>query len=138
MHPEMMSFVSLFSGYCFNPYEFLGLEVGMSFAGGYRTRGFSFDRFGMDTFIIGINHGFHILIPGTYEPSIGIRAEFSYIIGEKFYFSLPIDVGIKIYVTNKNIIRVNAVIQFTRLDIANVSWDQSTTLGIMVGYARKI
>lgn len=138
VNSEVLSFTSIYTGYGFNPYDFMSLEVGLGLGGGYGTPAYDPENFRFDSFFVSIFHGLHVFIPGDYQPSIGLKAEFVYVAGDRFYFSLPIDLGIKIFVSGRNIIKINSSIQFTVLDLQDAVWINRITLGIMVGYARKI
>ena len=89
-------------------------------------------------FFIGQSAGLSFYLPFIVEPSLGLRFEINYIALDHIYFTFPIDLGLKIYITQKNAIKFNTSFQFITLDINDVVWEKNFMIGFMVGYAHKI
>ncbi len=138
-HPIVMSFFNLYSGYNFTPFDIFNIEAALFFGTGYYEKEFNFDYNLFSDFFVGTSAAFRFFIKGPIEPNVGLRVEFSYVIVKNVLLvSLPIDAGIKIYIDNENLIKINTSFQFNYFDIFLGRWVNSWTLGVMVGYARKL
>lgn len=138
-HANFVSFLELYSGYNFSPFDFFSIEGAFFFGWGFKDTDFSFINVNMNSFLIGQSAGIYLFLPFTIvEPSVGLRAEINYIILDHFYFTFPIDFGLKIYINQKHAIRINTSFQFIVLDINEVSWKNNFLIGFMIGYARKL
>ena len=138
-HPTVMSFLNLYLGYNFSPFEIFNIEGALFLGTGYYEKKFNFGYDIFNDFFIGTYAAFRFFLKGKVEPSIGLRGEFSYLVVHKVLsVALPIDVGIKIYINNENLIRINSSFQFNYFDIFIGKWVESWTVGVLVGYARKL
>ncbi|HOV15708.1 MAG TPA: hypothetical protein PK771_15575 [Spirochaetota bacterium] len=136
--PKIMSFLSWYIGYNFTPFNFFNVETGLFLGTGFKENEFSFDKIGINDFFVGGFGSVGFFIPGIIQPSINLRLEFGYIVNDIAFFSLPVDLGIKIFVTKENVIRINSSFQFNYLSFNSLLWEKNYIIGIMVGYARKI
>jgi len=138
-HPLVISFFNLYSGYNFTPFDIFNIEAAIFFGTGYYEREFNFGYNIFDDFFIGTYTAFRFFIKGPLEPSIGLRVEFSYLTVKSILsVSLPIDAGIKIYINSENLIKINSSFQFNYFDIFIGKWVNSWTVGVLIGYARKL
>ncbi|HPO48749.1 MAG TPA: hypothetical protein PLO89_00345 [Spirochaetota bacterium] len=137
-NPKVMSFLSLYTGYNFTPFNFFCVEGGIFIGGGYKENDFSFDKMNLKVFYVGGYGSFGFFIPGIVQPSINLRFEFSYIFQDIVSFSIPVDLGIKIFINKEHAIRINSSFQFNYLNLFNVLWEKNFIIGVMVGYAKKI
>lgn len=140
-HSYSLSFLDLMVGYNFIPFDYFSIESGL-FAGiGNSNKDFNINEININSGYLGIFGSFYFFIPAIVEPRVGIRFEFTYIIKNYFYFSFPIDFGLKIYINEKNIIRIDSSFQFTSLQfksVEEIGWQRDYIIGIMIGYAKKI
>lgn len=140
-HSYSLSFLDLIIGYNFIPFDFFCVEGGLFFGIGNINNDFDITSKNLNCQYLGTFGSFYFFLPAIVEPRIGIRLEFSYIIKNYVYFSLPIDIGLKIYINEKNIIRIDSSFQFTSLQfksIQKIGWERDFIIGVMIGYARKI
>jgi len=137
-HPLVMSFMSWFVGYNFSPFNIFNVEGAVFWGGGYFDTDFKFDKIHFNDFFVGTYASFNFFLVGVVEPTLGLRFEISYIVNRDVYFTLPIDMGLKIKVSKKDLIRINSSFQFNYFNIMTQLWEKSFTVGFMVGYARKI
>lgn len=139
IHANFVSLMELYSGYNFSPFDFFSIESAFFWGLGFKDTDLSFINVNTSSFLVGQSAGIFLHLPLTIvEPSIGLRAEINYIILDHFYFTFPIDLGLKIYINQKHAIRINGIFQFIVLDINEVKWKNSYLIGFMVGYARKL
>lgn len=136
--PRVMSFLSCYMGYNFTPFNFFNIEASFFFGEGYKENNFSFDNINLNSFYLGGYGSFCFFIPGIVQPGISLRFEVSYIINDIVCFSIPLDLGIKFFVTKENVLRISSSFQFNYLNTTTLEWDKNFIIGIMVGYARKI
>jgi hypothetical protein len=137
-HPGIMSVLSWYTGYSFSPYDFLRLEAGFFAGAGFQVDQFNFDSFAVNQPYIGGYAGLFIYFKGIFEPTIGVRLEFSYIFNEEAYLSLPVDVGFRIYLNPRNALRIGSSFQFTTFSFNALEWKNRFTIGVLFGYARKL
>jgi len=137
-HTGVMSFIEFNTGYGFSPFDFLKIEGGFFLGIGHPDTDINLKNIGFKNFYIGPFAAMHFVIAGfILEPSFGLRFEIVYIINDSLAFSFPIDAGLKINVTAKNCIRLNASFQFMRFNFFNLSWENNFVIGFQVGYAQK-
>ena len=138
-HSNMLSLFEIYSGYNFSPFDFFSIEAAFFLGFGFKDADLSFSQFNEgNNFFIGQSAGFNFYLPFKVEPSLGLRFEINYIILDHVYFTFPIDLGIKVYITQKDAIKFNTSFQFITFDIIDLSWEKNFMIGFMIGYARKI
>ncbi len=138
-HSNTVSLVEIYSGYNFSPFDFFSIEAALFWGYGFKDSDLSFSKITEETnFFIGQSAGFYFNLPLIVEPSLGLRLEINYIINDHFYFTFPIDLGLKIYIRQKHAIRINTSFQFITYDINDFKWSYNFMIGFMVGYALKI
>ena len=143
-HASTMSFLELFTGYGFSPFNFFSVEAGMFLGGGSLDKTLAMLDTGINRFYVGWFAGFNFYARFVVEPSIGMRFELNYLQGDAFYFTIPVDVGLKIYINPKNAVRINTSFQFTALNLQRVVdeiqpwWENNYIIGFMIGYAKKL
>jgi hypothetical protein len=137
-NPLSVSFFSWYLGYNFVPFNFFYIEACFFWGSGNYSSDFLLDSKVFDNFYLGGYGSFQFFLDGIVQPSIGLRFEFGYVLNNIAYFSIPIDLGIKIKISNKDSIKINSSFQYTFLNFSNLAWEKGYTLGFLIGYARKI
>ena len=138
-HSNMLSLFEIYSGYNFSPFDFFSIEAAFFLGFGFKDTDLSFSQFEEGNyFFIGQSAGFNFYLPFKVEPSLGLRFEINYIVLDHVYFTFPIDLGLKVYITQKDAIKFNTSFQFITFDINDLSWEKNFMIGFMIGYARKI
>jgi hypothetical protein len=137
-NPTIMSLFSWYLGYDYSPIRNFNIESAFFWGSGYTENSMEFKSEFFSEFFFGTYASIHLFLPGIIEPSLGIRIETGYLINENAYLSLPIDMGIKIYMTKKNVLKINSSFQYTYFNINNRVWENNFIIGIIIGYAWKI
>ena len=137
-HPNIMSFLEIYSGYNFSPFDFFCVESGIFLGLGYEDANFYIRNIIYEDFFLGTYFAFYFYLSGFIEPSVGLRLDFTYILNKNIRLTLPIDFGVKFYIKNKNAIRFNTSIQFICYDFETLQWQNNFLIGFLIGYARKI
>lgn len=140
VQPNMMTFFSWYFGYNFTPFKFFKIESTFFLGTGDLEKKFNFDNKDyFKHFFFGTYGAFYFFLSVFFiEPFIGLKLEFSYIVNNFVYFYLPIDLGIKIFISEKDCIRIDTNFQFLNLNINYGIWENSFIVGLLLGYARKI
>jgi hypothetical protein len=136
--PLANSLFTWYIGYNFTPFKFLSVETSFYWGGGSFGKEFNFTSSTFDEFLLGGYTGLYFFIDNIVSPQFGIRLEFSYIVNRDAYFFIPIDLGLKIFITRENVLRINSTFQFTYLNFGNLIWEKSYIIGLIIGYARKL
>jgi len=137
-NPLSVSFFNWFIGYNITPFSFFSIETSFFWGCGEYDKSFNISKNVFKDFYLGGYNAVYLFIANTISPTFGLRLEFTYLFGQELAFGLPIDIGIKIFMTPENVLRINSSFQFVHLNCNNLTWERSTTIGISIGYARKI
>jgi hypothetical protein len=139
-NPIITSYLNWYIGYCFTPLNIINVESAYYFGFGNLDNKLSFSNFDLSQFFTGFYLAAYIFMTiGIIEPNLGLRVEFSYCYpDDRLYINIPIDIGIKIYIDNYNLIRINSSFQYNHYSISENLWIKNYTIGLIIGYARKI
>lgn len=147
-HSGIMSFFELCTGYNFAPFDFFSVEGAFFIGAGEVNTLFDINDIGLSKMFLGGYAAFFFFLSGIVEPSVGLKFELNYIHGDHLRFTFPIDFGLKIYINNDNVIRLNSSFQFIcfKFDIQTIDeiiinnsvWENNFIVGLSLGYARKI
>ena len=135
-----MSFFNWYMGYNFIPFKFVRIEGAFFLgAGGIENR-FDFKNINyFENFFLGTYGAFYFFLSGFFiEPFAGFKIEISYVVNDFVYFYMPIDFGLRIFMSKKDSIRIDSNFQFSAFNINKVEWENFFIIGFLIGYARKI
>ena len=119
-----MSFLNIYTGYNFTPFNFFSVEGAFFLGGGYKDDTFLFNSVKLNKLFVGSYLAFGFFIPGIVQPSVSLRIEFGYVANDLFFLSLPIDLGLKIFINKKNAIRINSSFQFNYFNLSDLFWER--------------
>lgn len=141
-NPQTLSYLSVYLGMSFNIVENILFEFAFFSGGGQRSDVFQPEeghRF--DDFYFGGYFGIYIYSEGILEPNFGIRVDLLATPYRNILLSIPLDIGLKLYVTKKNVIRLRAtfaISPYNVFDIYSGEWKKLHNFGILIGYGRKM
>lgn len=140
IQPKIMSFFNYYIGYNFTPFKFFKIEGTFFLGSGDLISNFEFKSNNyFSNFFFGTYGAFYFFLSGFFiEPFAGCKIELSYIVNDFVYFYLPIDFGIRIFVSKKDCIRIDSNFQFSAFNINKLIWENFFIIGFLIGYARKI
>lgn len=141
-NPQTLSFISIYVGMSFNLLENILFEFAFFSGAGQRSDVFQPDNsYGLDEFYFGGYFGIYVFSEGIMEPNFGLRLDLLATPYRNILLSIPLDVGFKLYVTKKNVIRVRAsfaISPYNVFDIYSGEWKKLHNFGILIGYGRKM
>lgn len=137
-NPQIFTVLSLYTGYSYYPNEFFFLDVGIMGGTGKFDNGFHFSEIGFHDMFIGGFTGLHFYIKGIIEPNIGARIELIYFSNHSLVLTIPFDIGVKIFISRKHVLRINTCFPINTFNLFNSKWDKKMVLGFMVGYGFKM
>lgn len=135
---NFFSILSFYGGYSYYPSDGFFLDFGFDGGIGVISDCFPITAQEFNDFFAGTFVGCHFFLKGEVEPNFGMRVELNYLSDKTLFFSIPIDVGLKIFINRKHVFRINTSFPFNSYDILKNEWSKKFTLGFMLGYGFKI
>ena len=75
---------------------------------------------------------------GWFEPNIGGKVEILYNSNENVFLSIPFEIGLKIHLAKRHVLRISGVFPIMSLNLTDYQWDNQLTLGFLIGYGVKL
>ncbi|MCH5149046.1 MAG: hypothetical protein J1G30_00105 [Spirochaetales bacterium] len=138
MNSGTLTFTSLYTGYSFYASDFIYIDVGGCIGFGKQEKWFDFTEWKWNSFYGGGFAGIHFYLKGWFEPNIGAKVEILYNNTESVCLSVPFDVGMKIHLSKRHLLRISGVFPIMSLNLTNYQWDNKLTLGVLIGYGVKL
>lgn len=138
VNSKTLTFTSLYTGYSFYASDFIYMDVGGCIGFGKREKWFDFTEWQWNSFYGGGFAGVHFYLKGWFEPNIGARLEILYNNTGSVCLSIPFDVGMKIHLSKRHLLRISGVFPIMSLDLTNYQWENELTLGVLIGYGVKL
>lgn len=138
VNSQTLTFTSLYTGYSFYASDFIYMDVGGCIGFGKRENWFDFTEWQWNSFYGGGFGGVHFYLKGWFEPNIGARLEILYNDTGSVCLSVPFDVGMKIHLSKRHLLRISGVFPIMSLNLTNYQWDNQLTLGVLIGYGVKL
>lgn len=133
-----LTFTSLYTGYSFYASDFIYIDVGGCIGFGKQEKWFDFTDWKWNSFYGGGFAGVHFYLKGWFEPNIGAKVEIVYNNTGSVCLSVPFDVGMKIHLSKRHLLRISGIFPIMSLNLTNYQWDNKLTLGVLIGYGVKL
>lgn len=138
VNSKTLTLTSLYTGYSFYASDFIYMDVGGCIGFGKREKWFDFADWQWNSFFGGGFAGVHFYLKGWFEPNIGARVEVLYNNPGTVSLSIPFEVGMKIHLSKRHLLRISGVFPIMSLDLTNYQWENELVLGVIVGYGVKL
>ena len=89
-------------------------------------------------YYFGFFAGGHVFVKGILEPNFGIRGEILYTSKQNFMVTIPLEIGLKLFINRRNIFRITSSFPITTYNITKNKWSKELTIGFTVGYGFKL
>jgi hypothetical protein len=138
VNSQTLALLSIYTGYSFYASDFLYMDIGGCFGFGKQEPLFDFTEWKWNSFYGGGFAGVHFYLKGWFEPNIGAKVELLYQNTESLYLSIPFEIGMKIHMSKRHVLRISGVFPIMSLNLTNYQWDNQLTLGVLIGYGVKL
>ena len=138
VNSQTLTLASVYTGYSFYASDFIYLDAGGCFGIGKQDKWIDFSDWKWNSFYGGGFAGFHFYLKGWFEPNIGAKFEILYNNIGAVFLSIPFEVGMKIHLAKKHVLRISGVFPIMSLNLTDYQWDNQLTLGVLIGYGIKL
>ncbi len=138
VNSQTLSLLSIYTGYSFYASDFIYMDVGGCIGFGKKEAWFDFSNWQWNSFYAGGFGGVHFYLKGWFEPNIGAKVEFLYQNTDSVYLSIPFEIGMKIHMSKRHVLRISGVFPIMSLNLTDYQWDNQLTLGVLIGYGVKL
>lgn len=138
VNSQTLTLASVYTGYSFYASDFIYLDAGGCFGFGKQDKWIDFTNWKWNSFYGGGFAGFHFYLKGWFEPNIGAKVEILYNNIGAVFLSIPFEVGMKIHLAKKHVLRLSGVFPIMSLNLTDYQWDNQLTLGVLIGYGIKL
>lgn len=138
VNSQTLTLASVYTGYSFYASDFIYMDVGGCLGFGKKEAWFDFSDWQWNSFYAGGFAGFHFYLKGWFEPNIGGKVEILYNSNENVFLSIPFEIGLKIHLAKRHVLRISGVFPIMSLNLTDYQWDNQLTLGFLIGYGVKL